>query len=279
MKVSSAKVSPGKRRTSKRSETKVFGKTVMDRKISTCGEFSTSYTSQNPWTTLRSPINTRFRYQNPLIRIFWCLRVPTTFMYENIILRFGCPKILVSDSGSHFLNELFEEMTTKFRINHRKTTPYYPQTNGQTERVNGILVSILQKTVLDSKRNWDVKLMAALWAYRITFKATTRATPFSLVFGIEVTLPIEFKVEALRVAVSSRLPVKQSLRNRLTELEELDEKRRVAAQHIEAIQRRRKIIFDKRNKRRALEPCMMVMILDARKMDFPGKFDVLWLGP
>ena len=200
-------------------------------------------------------------------------------MYENIILRFGCPKILVSDSGSHFLNELFEEMTTKFRINHRKTTPYYPQTNGQTERVNGILVSILQKTVLDSKRNWDVKLMAALWAYRITFKATTRATPFSLVFGIEVTLPIEFKVEALRVAVSSRLPVKQSLRNRLTELEELDEKRRVAAQHIEAIQRRRKIIFDKRNKRRALEPCMMVMILDARKMDFPGKFDVLWLGP
>ena len=41
------------------------------------------------------------------------------FMYENIISRFGCPKILVSDRGSHFLNELFEEMTIKFRINHR----------------------------------------------------------------------------------------------------------------------------------------------------------------
>ena len=59
-----------------------------------------------------------------------------TFMYENIISRFGCPKILVSDRGSHFLNELFVKMTTKFRINHRKTTPYHPQTNGQTERVN-----------------------------------------------------------------------------------------------------------------------------------------------
>ena len=57
-----------------------------------------------------------------------------TFMYENIISRFGCPKILVSNRGSHFLNELFEEMTTKFRINHRKTTPYHPQTNGQTKR-------------------------------------------------------------------------------------------------------------------------------------------------
>ena len=91
-------------------------------------------------------------------------------------------------------------------------------------------------------------------------------------------MAIEFAVEALRVAVSSRVPVKQSLRNRLTDLEELDERRRVTAQHIEAIQRRRKIIFDKRNKRRALEPCMMVMMQDARKMDFSGKFDALWLG-
>ena len=201
------------------------------------------------------------------------------FMYENIISRFGCPKILVSDRGKHFLNELFEEMTTRYRINHRKTTPYHLQTNGQTERVNGILVSILRKTILDSKRDWDVKLTAALWAYRTTFKVTTRATLFSLVFGIEATLLIEFEVEALRVAVKSRLPVKQSLRNRLTELEELDERHRVVAQNIEAIQQRRKLTFDKRHRKRALEPGMLVMIQDARKKDFPWKFDALWLGP
>ena len=157
--------------------------------------------------------------------------------------------------------------------------PYHPQLNGQTERINGIPVSILWKTVLDSKRDWDVKLTSALWAYRTTFKVMMRATPFSLVFGFEATLPIQFEVEALRVAVSFRLLVKQSSRNRLTELEELNERRRVAAQHIEVIQRRRKIIFDKRNKRRALEPGMMVMMQDARKMDFTGKFDALWLGP
>ena len=122
-------------------------------------------------------------------------------------------------------------------------------------------------------------MTAALWAYQTTFKVTTRATPFSVVFGIAATLPIELEVEALRVAVSSRLPVKQSLMNRLTDLEELDERRRVAAQHIEAIQQQMKIIFDKRNKRRALEPGMMVIIQDARKMDFSGKFDALWLGP
>ena len=53
----------------------------------------------------------------------------------------------------------------------------------------------------------------------------------------------------------------------------------MAAQNIEAIQRRRKLTFDKRHKKRALEPGMLVMIQDARKKDFLGKFDALWLGP
>ena len=53
----------------------------------------------------------------------------------------------------------------------------------------------------------------------------------------------------------------------------------MAAQHIEAIQRRRKITFDKRHKKRAFGPDMMVMIQDARKLEFLGKFDAIWLGP
>ena len=202
-----------------------------------------------------------------------------TFMYENIISRFGVPKILVSDRGTHFLNSLIREMTDKFKIDHRKTTPYHPQTNGQTEQVNGILVSILRKMVLDSKRDWNTKLMAALWAYRTTYKVTTHATLFSLVYGLEATLPIEYEVESLRVAIDSRLTGKQSLRNRLTDLEELDEHRRTAVQYIKAIQRRKKIIFDKRHKKRTFQPGMMVMIQDARKLEFSGKFDAVWLGP
>ena len=88
-------------------------------------------------------------------------------------------------------------MIDRFKKDHRKTTPYHPHTNGQTERVNRILVSILRKTIHDSKRDWDVKLTVALWAYRTTFKVTTQATSFSLVYGLEATLPIEFEVESL----------------------------------------------------------------------------------
>ena len=187
-----------------------------------------------------------------------------TFMYENIISRFGVPKILVSDKRTYFLNSLIQEITEKFQIDHKKTTSYHLQTNGQTERVNGILVSILRKTVLDSKRDWNVKLTAVLWTYRTTYKVTTQASPFSFVYRLEATFMIDYEVESLRVAIGSRLTKSQSLRNRLTDLEELDKIRMMATLHIEAIQRRRKISFDKHHKKRALRPRMMVIIQDAR---------------
>ena len=79
--------------------------------------------------------------------------------------------------------------------------------------------------------------------------------------------------------MKSRLTDSQSLRNKLTTLKELDERRKMSAQHIEAIQRRREITFDKRHKKRALMPGMMIMIQDAKKLDFPGKFNAVWLGP
>ena len=136
----------------------------------------------------------------------------------------------------------------------------------------------MRKTVLDSKRDWDLKLTAALWAYRTTYKVATQATNFSLVYELDAILPIKYEVESLWVAIGSRLTESQSLRNRLTDLKELDERRRMAVQHIEAIQRRRMITFDKRHNKRALRPGMMVMIQDARRFEFPGKFDAVWLG-
>lgn len=100
-----------------------------------------------------------------------------------------------------------------------------------------------------------------------------------MVYGIEATLPIEFEIELLRVAIDSRLTDRQSFKDRLASLEALDESRRLSAQHIEAHQRRRKITFDQRHKKCNLRARMLVLLQDARKLDFPGKFDVVWLGP
>ncbi len=72
------------------------------------------------------------------------------FLNENIISRFGCPKILISDRGSHFLNDAIIDLIELFNINHQKNTPYHPQTNGLTERMNQTLVRILRKIVINS---------------------------------------------------------------------------------------------------------------------------------
>ena len=154
-------------------------------------------------------------------------------------------------------------MTKLFQINHQKTTPYHPQTNGLAERVHQTLVRILWKTVTNSKRDWDNKLTAALWAYRTTYKVTTRMTPFALMYGLEAILPIEFEIQSLRLAISERLDTSDSLKARLTGLEALNESRQLASQHVEVTQRRRKVAFDKSNKERTLKPGMWVIVQDA----------------
>ena len=201
------------------------------------------------------------------------------FMFEHIFTRFGVPKILISDRGTHFLNDLIKELTVAYGIDHRKTTPYHPQTNGLAERVNQTIVRILRKTVHDNKRDWDTKLDAALWAYRTTFKVTTKQTPFALVYGVEAILPIEIEIPSLRIAIDDRWPVSKSIYDRVLMLEGLDETRRLSAQHIETAQRRKKAAFDKSHKPRTLTPGTMVMLQDGKKLEFPGKFDAIWLGP
>ncbi|KAH9288228.1 hypothetical protein KI387_032345, partial [Taxus chinensis] len=67
------------------------------------------------------------------------------FMYERIVTRFGCPLEIVTDQGSHFINEVVEALVNKFSIKHRKATTYKPSTNGQVERTNFVLCQILAK--------------------------------------------------------------------------------------------------------------------------------------
>ena len=67
------------------------------------------------------------------------------FLFEEIMMRFGHPLEIVSDRGKHFLNNVIYNITTRYLIKHRKTTPYNPKANGLTERANGIVGKILNK--------------------------------------------------------------------------------------------------------------------------------------
>ena len=56
-------------------------------------------------------------------------RVVLKFLKENIFSRFGVPKAIISDGGSHFCNKPFESLLTKYGVKHKVATPYHPQTS------------------------------------------------------------------------------------------------------------------------------------------------------
>ena len=79
-----------------------------------------------------------------------------------------------------------------------------PQTNGAVEAANKNIKRILKK-VIEISQDWLEKLPFALWAYRTSFRTSTGAMPYSLVYGMEVVLPVETEIGSLRVALEQQI--------------------------------------------------------------------------
>ncbi|XP_061351939.1 uncharacterized protein LOC133296908 [Gastrolobium bilobum] len=93
-------------------------------------------------------------------------RVVIAFLKRNIFVRYGVPRAIRSDGGTHFDNRQVEYVLAKCGMKHKIATPYHLQTSGQVEISNREMKRILEKTVGSSRKDWSKKLDDALWAYR-----------------------------------------------------------------------------------------------------------------
>ncbi|RVW75780.1 Pro-Pol polyprotein [Vitis vinifera] len=97
-------------------------------------------------------------------------KVVLKFLKDNIFARFGVPKAIISDGGTHFCNKPFETLLAKYGVKHKVATPYHPQTSGQVELANREIKNILMKVVNVNRKDWSIKLLDSLWAYRTAYK-------------------------------------------------------------------------------------------------------------
>lgn len=88
------------------------------------------------------------------------------FQKENVLSRFGTPRAIISDGGTHLCNKPFEAIMRKYGITHKITTPYHPQTSGQVEVSNQEIKRILEKMIRPDRKDWSLRLTDVLWAYR-----------------------------------------------------------------------------------------------------------------
>jgi transposase InsO family protein len=152
------------------------------------------------------------------------------FLFNDIFTRFGVPQEIVTDHGTQFTSHLVKAITEQYQIKRRKSTPYHPQANGQVESTNKFIESILTKTVQLHHKDWSDRLLEALWAYRITWRNTTGHTAYELVYGKQVLLPIEFHIKTFRIEVQVGMNLDEAQKQRLLQLNDLDETRQESLQ-------------------------------------------------
>ena len=200
------------------------------------------------------------------------------FIQTNNIFRYGVPHEIISDNGQHFKRET-EKLLRQFNIQHHKSSPYRPQTNGAIEAANKNIGRILKKSTKNYK-DWHLQLPYAHLGYKTSIQSSTGAIPYSLVNGMEAVLPIKMGARSLRTTLESEIFEADQLQSRYDQLCMLDEKRLKALYHTQGYQRRLRKAFDKKVRTKDLKLGDLVLKeIRAPVRNANGKFKQNQAGP
>ena len=206
-------------------------------------------------------------------------KVVANFLCGHIFTRFGTPRALIIDGGTHFCNKLIDNVLRKYGVRHWTTLAYHPQTNGQTEVSNREIKSILEKIVNSSKKDWAKKIDDALWAYRTTLKTPLGMSPFRLVFGKACHFSVELNLKAYWATRQLNMNSKMADEKRMLQLNELEEFRNEAYKNVKIYKENTKDWHDKHIARKEFEASQRVLLFNSRIKLFPGKLKSRWSRP
>jgi hypothetical protein len=153
------------------------------------GEINPSSSGQHKWILVATDYFTKWIEAIPTRNSTH--RVVMKLLYENILIRFGCPKRLVTYNVASFKANALVDMCKSMGIQLVHSTSYYPQGNGLVESSNKSLVKIIRKLLEENQKRWDSKLKFSLWADRVTNKKSIGNSPFKLVYGTYSIFPIQ----------------------------------------------------------------------------------------
>ncbi|GKB45861.1 reverse transcriptase domain-containing protein [Tanacetum coccineum] len=205
-------------------------------------------------------------------------RVVCKFL-KSLFARFGAPRAIISDRGTHFCNDQFAKVMLKYGVTHRLSTAYHPQTSGQVEVSNRGLKRILERTVGENRASWSDKLDDALWAFRTAYKTPIGCTPYKLVYGKACHLPIELEHKAYWALKHTNFDIKTAGDHRKVQLNELNELRDEAYENSLIYKEKTKRIHDSKIKNRVFNVGDRVLLFNSRLKIFSGKLKTRWSGP
>nr|KYP59208.1 Pol polyprotein [Cajanus cajan] len=147
------------------------------------------------------------------------------FTWKNIICRIGIPHSLVTDNGRQFIAQSFEDFLRELGIKHLSTSVEHPQTNGQAESANKVILRELKKRLGNVKGQWADKLPSILW------HTNAPETPYRLTYGADAMIPMEIGETSHRRQVFNS---EQNAQELAADLDLIDELRDETQIHEEA---------------------------------------------